>query len=67
MMNDDHPKTLAEMAAEADRVRSNGLACPTCDHHEWSVYYTRQKQDRVFRRRRCLNCGRLVSTMEMIR
>ena len=66
-MSTDHPKTLAEMAAESDRQQSSGLTCPACKHHEWSVYYTRQKQDKVFRRRRCTNCGRLVNTIEAMK
>ena len=66
-MDEDTPMTLAEMAAVAERQQMRGLECPNCKHHEWSVYYTRQKRDRVFRRRRCLNCGRLVNTIEVVK
>jgi len=66
-MDEDAPMTLGEMAAAAERQQARGLKCPECGHHEWSVYYTRQKRDRVFRRRRCLHCGRLVNTIEVVK
>jgi transcriptional regulator NrdR family protein len=59
--------TLSEMAAAAERQQMRGLECPKCKHHEWSVYYTRQKAGKIFRRRRCLNCGRLVNTIEVVK
>ena len=67
MAEEDEPMTLSEMAARSERQQMRGLECPDCKHHEWSVYYTRQKRDKVFRRRRCLICGRLVNTIEMVR
>lgn len=66
-MDSERPQTLAEMAAAAERQQNRGLECPGCHHHEWSVYYVRQKQDKIFRRRRCLNCGRLVNTIEAMK
>ena len=62
-MNDELPRTLAEMAAEADRDNC-GLACPNCARHAFRVYYTRPREDKILRRRVCLNCGYKITTFE---
>lgn len=62
-MDDAAPKTLAEMAAEADRG-SIGLSCPECHRFAWRVYYTRPRQGKILRRRVCLSCGYKITTVE---
>lgn len=62
-MDDGRPKTLAEMAEEAERG-GNGLLCPGCHRFAWRVYYTRPRQGKILRRRVCLSCGYKITTVE---
>jgi len=41
-----------------------GLRCRKCGCRDLRVYYTRRKNGRIVRRRRCRHCGTLTTTTE---
>ena len=43
-----------------------GLACPKCGYPRSRVVYTRAANNRLVRRRACLDCGTRVTTWERI-
>lgn len=61
-MDNDRPKTLAELAAEANGA--GGLICTQCGGREFRVYYTRPQYNKILRRRVCLVCGTMITTVE---
>lgn len=47
--------------------QQRGIACPRCGAQRWEVLATRRVWDqRIMRRRRCLACGRKVTTVERV-
>ena len=61
-MDNNRDKTLAELAAEANG--SHGLVCPVCRGTAFRVYYTRPQSNKILRRRICMVCGHLLTTVE---
>jgi len=56
------PKT-AVIEENGDATR--GLACPRCGQQRFAVVYTRRAAGaKLVRRRRCLDCGRRITTWE---
>lgn len=39
--------------------------CPTCGGRKSKVHTTRKYENRIWRRKSCLDCGRLYSTQEI--
>ena len=39
--------------------------CPTCGSRKSKVHTTRKYENRIWRRKSCLDCGRLYSTQEI--
>lgn len=63
------PKTLAEMAAEAQSEASGGqgIPCPNCGcRHRWEVYGTKGRGAGNLRYRRCRHCGEKCLTIERL-
>ena len=56
----------ADAEAELEAAVNQGLTCPSCHCDVMPVYYTRRRGNRILRRRKCHNCGRLVTTYERI-
>jgi len=44
-----------------------GLVCPNCGCRHFYVVYTRQRTDKIVRRKECRNCNRRVTTIERLR
>lgn len=42
------------------------MKCPYCGHEESKVNDSRPSEDRIRRRRECLNCGKRFTTYEMV-
>ncbi len=42
------------------------LQCPKCKKENTKVYSVRQKEDRITRYRKCLDCGHKFKTIEQI-
>jgi len=60
MMEPEDRPTAATLAAKA----GIGLECRKCGCRDWRVYYTRQKEGKIMRRRTCRHCGRFITTYE---
>ena len=69
-MNDDHPKTLAEMAAAADVAGSaaNQWQCARCGGKQWWVRnsYFVERDGTRHRKRECRRCHGTLYTRESI-
>lgn len=53
-------------AAAAADTPPRGLVCPDCACRHFFVIYTRQRPDRIVRRRECRHCGRKILTVERL-
>jgi len=62
-MDEQRPKTLAEMAAEA--AGGSGWVCPRCGCRAWKVSNSYMINGRRRRRRVCLNCNTPIQTYEI--
>ena len=62
MMRPEDRKSAAQLASDVNA--DVGLECRKCGCRDFRVYYTRPKDGFIMRRRRCRNCGTLITTYE---
>lgn len=66
--DNNEPRTLREMAADAAKEAGVGLACPNCGCRDTRVVTIRHNIDgsETRRRRECRYCGERLTTFEAI-
>ena len=52
--------------AQTDKPRPPGLVCPRCGCADLRVVNTKQRANRVSRRRECRHCGKRITTSEKL-
>lgn len=64
MEDKEQPQTLSQMAEDAARSDRGGIVCPQCHGTLFRVYYTRPQPDKILRRKICMHCRHMITTVE---